>query len=97
MPANKKYLSTPGQRVVKITAAFAGGYLVTFTFHLFLMYFLDKKNVLVTGFFLYEKRYLITFPVTRSQKKAENDCSIPRRVKTISCSLRSGFLSFYQN
>ena len=52
MPANKKYLSTPGERVVKITAAFAGGYLVTFTFHLFLMYFLDKKNVLVTGFFL---------------------------------------------
>jgi hypothetical protein len=46
---------------------------------------------------LYEKRHLITFPVKRSQKKAENDCSIPRRVKTISCSMRSGLLSFYQN
>ncbi|WP_276225293.1 hypothetical protein [Niabella beijingensis] len=44
-------MSTPGQRVLKISAAFAGGYLVTFTFHLCLLYFLNKKGVLVTAFF----------------------------------------------
>ncbi|MFT4092532.1 MAG: hypothetical protein QM640_02745 [Niabella sp.] len=51
MPANKKYLSTTGQRILKISAAFIGGYLVTLSFHLFLMTFLNKKAVIVTGFF----------------------------------------------
>lgn len=33
MPANKKHLSSPGQRWLKITAALIGGYLVTMLFH----------------------------------------------------------------
>ncbi|MBX3240957.1 MAG: hypothetical protein KIT80_15735 [Chitinophagaceae bacterium] len=51
MPANKKYLSTPRQRILKVSAAILGGYLVTTSFHLFLLLFLDKKNVLITMFF----------------------------------------------
>jgi hypothetical protein len=51
MPANKKYLATPGQRVLKITAALVGGYLVSITFHLFIMFFLSKKEVIVTMHF----------------------------------------------
>ncbi|RYG04265.1 MAG: hypothetical protein EOO02_06525 [Chitinophagaceae bacterium] len=45
MPANKKYLSTPGQRVLKISAALFGGYLVTITFHLFLLSFTSRQPV----------------------------------------------------
>ncbi|MGB5818432.1 MAG: hypothetical protein WBG90_03030 [Saonia sp.] len=33
MPANKKYLSSPKQRGLKITAAIIGGYLVTMLLH----------------------------------------------------------------
>ncbi|WP_019039288.1 hypothetical protein [Psychroflexus tropicus] len=33
MPANKKYLSSPGQRVLKISAGILGGYLLTMLFH----------------------------------------------------------------
>ncbi len=51
MPANKKYLSAPGQRVLKITAAFVGGYLVTLSFHQLLMQLFDAKTIAVTAFF----------------------------------------------
>jgi len=51
MPANKKYLSSPGQKVLKVSAALLGGYMVTSALHLFLLLFLDKKTVLVTMFF----------------------------------------------
>lgn len=51
MPANKKYLSAPGQRVLKITAAFVGGYLVTLSFHQLLMRLFDAKIIAVTAFF----------------------------------------------
>jgi hypothetical protein len=33
MPANKKYLSSPGQRWLKISAAVVGGYIVTMVVH----------------------------------------------------------------
>ena len=33
MPANKKYLSSPKQRVLKITAGILGGLIVTILFH----------------------------------------------------------------
>lgn len=36
MPAHTKYLSKPGQRALKITAAIFGGYLVSASFHLML-------------------------------------------------------------
>ncbi|RYY54047.1 MAG: hypothetical protein EOO09_15815 [Chitinophagaceae bacterium] len=48
MPANKKYLSTPGQRVLKISAALPGGYMVTTSFHLFLMAFTSPGPVILT-------------------------------------------------
>ncbi len=51
MPANKKYLSSPGQRVLKVSAALLGGYMVTSGFHLFLLLFLEKKPLLVTMYF----------------------------------------------
>lgn len=52
MPANPKYLTTsPWQRVLKITAGFIGGYLLTTALHQFLMLFLTKKNVYVTMHF----------------------------------------------
>lgn len=53
MPANKKYLTAaPWQRLLKITAAIIGGYLVTNSFLLFLLYYFSKKEVLVTMKFL---------------------------------------------
>lgn len=49
MPANKKHLTTsPWQRMLKITAAFIGGYMVTMSLHLLLMTFLDKSAVFMT-------------------------------------------------
>lgn len=45
MPANKKYLSSPAQQALKVSAALIGGYLVTFTFHLFLLSFTHPKPV----------------------------------------------------
>jgi len=48
MPANIKYLSTPGQRFLKITAGLIGGYLVTTTFHLALAAWFDRVNVIIT-------------------------------------------------
>ncbi|UAY56923.1 hypothetical protein [Arachidicoccus terrestris] len=49
MPANKKHLTaSPWQRLLKITAAFIGGYMVTMSLHLLLMTFLDKSTVFMT-------------------------------------------------
>lgn len=44
-------MSAPGQRVLKITAAFVGGYLVTLSFHQLLMRLFDAKTIAVTAFF----------------------------------------------
>jgi len=46
MPANKKYLSSPGQRWLKITAAIIGGYLVTMLFHNAIGVHLENKGPL---------------------------------------------------
>jgi hypothetical protein len=49
MPANKKHLTaSPWQRLLKITAAFIGGYMVTMSLHLLLMTFLDKSTIFMT-------------------------------------------------
>jgi len=50
MPANKKYLSTPGQRFLKITAGFIGGYLVMISFHLLLTRIIENKYIIITSF-----------------------------------------------
>ncbi|MEZ0452252.1 hypothetical protein ACR78Z_23580 [Sphingobacterium thalpophilum] len=51
MPANKKYLSTPFQRFLKITAGFIGGYIVMLSFHVLLTTFFEKKDVVITAGF----------------------------------------------
>ena len=48
MPANKKYLSTPFQRFLKITAGFIGGYVVMISFHVLVTHVFEKKDVVVT-------------------------------------------------
>ncbi|WP_434037517.1 hypothetical protein [Formosa sp. 4Alg 33] len=65
MPANKKHLSSPLQRVIKITAGFIGGYLVTEVFHMFLVVWWDVPNALITvrfaGFILWTALFIISF------------------------------------
>jgi len=46
MPANKKHLSSPGQRWLKVTAAIIGGYLVTMLFHNAIGVHLESKGTL---------------------------------------------------
>lgn len=50
MPANKKYLSSPWQRFLKITAGFIGGYCVMISFHLLMTHIFEKKNLIITAF-----------------------------------------------
>lgn len=65
MPANKKYLSSPFQRFLKITAGFIGGYLVMISFHLLISVFVDKANMVVTasftGYILWAVLLLVAF------------------------------------
>ncbi|MGY5353722.1 hypothetical protein [Wenyingzhuangia sp. IMCC45467] len=65
MPANKKYFSSPIQRIAKITAGFVGGYLVTETFHMFLMLWMEPKNIMTTlrfgGFILWCALMIVAF------------------------------------
>ncbi|WP_257669907.1 hypothetical protein [Parapedobacter tibetensis] len=58
MPANRKYLTTSWtQRFAKITAGFAGGYLVATSFFIALSFWVNHVNVLMTllyaGFILW--------------------------------------------
>jgi len=50
MPANKKYLSSPGQRFLKMSAGFIGGYVVMLSLHLLLTHLFEPRNVVVTAF-----------------------------------------------
>lgn len=50
MPANKKYLSTPVQRFLKITAGFVGGYFVMLSLHLLLTHLFRQEQVIITAF-----------------------------------------------
>lgn len=65
MPANKKYLSSPFQRFLKITAGFFGGYMVTLSFHVLLTSIFDKKDVVMTagftGYLLWAILLLLAF------------------------------------
>lgn len=47
MPANSKYLTTKGQRAVKIVTAIVGGYLLSATFHLFLAVFPVTRDTVI--------------------------------------------------
>jgi len=65
MPANKKYLSSPLQRFLKITAGFIGGYIVMLSFHVLLTNLLEKKDVVMTagftGYLLWAVLMLLAF------------------------------------
>ena len=50
MPANKKYLSHPFQRFLKITGGFVGGYVVMLSFHLMLTCIFREKDVVITAY-----------------------------------------------
>lgn len=54
MPAKKEYLSSPGQRALKITAGFLGGYFLSSTFHLLLAKALPfRDEVVLTATFTF--------------------------------------------
>jgi len=65
MPANKKYLSSPLQRFLKITAGFIGGYVVMLSFHVLLTNLFEKKDVVMTagftGYLLWAVLMLLAF------------------------------------
>lgn len=65
MPANKKYLSSPLQRFLKISSGFFGGYIVMLAFHSFLTLFFERKDVTIlsgfTGYLLWATLLLLAF------------------------------------
>jgi len=66
MPANPKYLTQSiGQRILKITAAILGGYLVSVSFHLALAAWIDKTAIIMTmsfsGFILWVGLMIVAF------------------------------------
>jgi hypothetical protein len=65
MPANKKYLSSPLQRIAKITAGIIGGYAVTVSFFLMLSLWLDRQStffaLLFVGFLLWCVLLILAF------------------------------------
>ncbi|MBD1423784.1 hypothetical protein H8B21_19655 [Sphingobacterium chuzhouense] len=50
MPANKKYLSSPFQRFLKITGGFVGGYVVMVSFHLMLTCIFTDQDIVITAY-----------------------------------------------
>lgn len=65
MPANTKYLSTPLQKFLKLTAGLIGGYLVTASLHLFLGLWLPRQDFLITmafsSFILWASLFVVAF------------------------------------
>lgn len=66
MPANKKYLSSTGQRILKITAGVLGGFLVTIFFHNAIGSLLEEKAGLIittayTSFIMWALLMVIAF------------------------------------
>ncbi|MEM1337976.1 MAG: hypothetical protein AAF717_07610 [Bacteroidota bacterium] len=47
MPANPKHLSSPGQRVLKVTAGIIGGFIVSILFHNAIGSLLENKGALI--------------------------------------------------
>tara|TARA_R110002167_G_scaffold360062_2_gene577427 strand:- start:1557 stop:1847 length:291 start_codon:yes stop_codon:yes gene_type:complete len=65
MPANKKYLSNPLQRSLKITAGFIGGYILTEAFHMLLAVYWNVPDAILTlrfaGFILWAVLMVLAF------------------------------------
>lgn len=47
MPAKQEYLSSPGQRALKVSAGILGGFLLAIALHLVIGAFVENKGVLV--------------------------------------------------
>lgn len=67
MPARQEYLSTTGQRILKITAGFFGGYMLSLAIHLFIAAIFPtlQADVMLTAayliFFLWAVFMIIAF------------------------------------
>ncbi|MEE1963947.1 hypothetical protein V1387_14735 [Allomuricauda taeanensis] len=66
MPANEKYLSSSGQRFLKITAGILGGFFVTIFFHNALGTIMEEKGGLIitsayTSFLLWALLMVMAF------------------------------------
>ncbi len=66
MPANTKYLSSGGQRILKISAGFLGGFVITILFHNAIGSLLVEKGGLIittayTSFILWALLMAIAF------------------------------------
>ncbi|MDM1396819.1 hypothetical protein [Myroides odoratimimus] len=73
MPANKKHLETSvWQRFLKITAGLFGGFIVSITFHMFLMYFFPAAPIFttmfVTGYTLWAILFIVAFVLGNGYK-----------------------------
>ncbi|MDR2223661.1 MAG: hypothetical protein LBE34_13165 [Flavobacteriaceae bacterium] len=73
MPANKKHLETSlVERFLKITGGLIGGFLVSITFHLFLMYFFPSPPIyttmFVTGYLLWAILFIVAFLINKAYK-----------------------------
>ncbi len=73
MPANKKHLSRPGQRILKITAGILGGFFVTVLFYNALGSLMKQKDALIittayTSFILWAILLIIAFLVKNGWK-----------------------------
>lgn len=65
MPANKKYLSSPLQRFLKITAGFVGGYILTQSFFMLFIQLFKTAEPIITlqywGFVVWAALMVIAF------------------------------------
>lgn len=73
MPANKKHLeASVWQRFLKITAGFVGGFFVSITFHMFLMYFFHSPTIyttmFITGYLLWTILFILAFVIGNGYK-----------------------------
>ncbi|MEL4307753.1 hypothetical protein [Joostella sp. CR20] len=65
MPANKKHLSSPLQRFLKITAGFIGGFVITEALHMVLAIYFDTASMIFTvrymGFIVWAALMIVAF------------------------------------
>lgn len=65
MPANKKHLSSPWHRILKITTGFGIGYIITQAFFMVLMNVWDARDAILTlefaGFILWATLLILAF------------------------------------
>lgn len=72
MPANKKYFSSPWQRLLKISAGFIGGYVLTQSFFILFIQVFENAGSIITlqfaGFILWVALMVLAFLVKNGFK-----------------------------